>query len=104
MYPQLSFVISVEFAQTTLLWRGRSSLGIHLGSLCEFAKFYENKTNSIKKCLLTARNVPGIRLDTDDSLSKYLLRTDYRPDTAISSGYSVRNDTPMLPALMDLAV
>ena len=105
MYPQLSFVISVEFAKTMLLWRGRSALGIHLGSLCEFAKFYGNKTNSIKKCLLTACNVPGVRLDTDKSLSKYSLRTDNNgPGSAISSGSSVTNETPTVPAHRDLAV
>ena len=37
-------------------------------------KFYGNETDSIEKCLLATYYVPSIRLDTENSCSKYLLR------------------------------
>ena len=48
------------------------------------AKFYGNKADSIKRCLLAIYCVPSIRLDTENSCSKYSLRT-YAICQAISS-------------------
>lgn len=53
---------------------------------------------------MTAYYVPGIRLDTENSLSEYLLRTYYEPGTVISFGYLVMNEAGIVAALVDLAV
>lgn len=62
------------------------------------------RQTQLKSVYQTVFDVPGIRLDTENSSSKYLMRTHYAPGTVISSWKSVMNETDMVPALMDLTV